>query len=55
MKIIGSPIDSLKHFSKRENYYKSIVENLSAVIDKTKLGGGEKAIDSTTFKRKTNC
>ena len=52
MKIIGSPKDSLKHYSKRENYYKDIVDNLSSVIDNTKLGGGKKAIERQHSKGK---
>ncbi|MCW8848781.1 MAG: acyl-CoA carboxylase subunit beta [Melioribacteraceae bacterium] len=52
MKLIGSSKDSLKHFSKRETYYKDIVENLYSVIDTTKLGGGKKAIDRQHSKGK---
>ena len=52
MKTIGSQKDSLKHFTKRETFYKDIVENLSSVIDNTKQGGGKKAIDRQHSKGK---
>ncbi len=44
MKIIGSPKDSIKNFSKREDHSKNLVRKINAIREKTELGGGEKAI-----------
>jgi 3-methylcrotonyl-CoA carboxylase beta subunit len=49
---IGSPIESLKSYSKREDYYKNLVRKLDAVRDKTKIGGGEKSIEKLHKKNK---
>lgn len=45
MRKIGLPKDSLKHFSKREENYKSLIQKLENIREKTKVGGGEKAIE----------
>ncbi|MCP5062028.1 MAG: acyl-CoA carboxylase subunit beta [Ignavibacteriae bacterium] len=44
MKKIGSESKSIKNFLDREDSYKNLVRKLEATRDKTKLGGGEKAI-----------
>lgn len=49
---IGSTKATLKHFAKREENYKSLIKNLEIVRERTKLGGGEKAIDKQHKKNK---
>jgi 3-methylcrotonyl-CoA carboxylase beta subunit len=52
MKVIGNPKESLKYFSKREDNYKNLVRKLEAVREKTKEGGGAKAIERQHSKSK---
>jgi acetyl-CoA carboxylase carboxyltransferase component len=42
---IGLPKDSLKNFVQREDNYKNLVRKISAIREKTELGGGAKAIE----------
>ncbi|MEE9429563.1 MAG: carboxyl transferase domain-containing protein [Melioribacteraceae bacterium] len=52
MKKIGTSKDKLKNFLKQEDSYKNLVRKLEAIRDKTKLGGGTKAIESQHSKGK---
>ena len=45
MKKIGSSKEKIKNFLKREDNYKNLVRKIEAVREKTKLGGGLKAIE----------
>ncbi len=45
MKTIGTHSSKLKHYLKREDNYKNLVRKIEAIREKTKLGGGEKAIE----------
>ncbi len=45
MKKIGTEVGKLKNFLKREDNYKNLIRKLEAIREKTKLGGGEKAIE----------
>ncbi len=45
MKKIGTKQTEIKHFAKREDNYKNFVRKIEAIREKTKLGGGEKAIE----------
>ncbi len=45
MKTIGTDSSKLKHYLKREDNYKNLVRKIEAIREKTKLGGGEKAIE----------
>jgi acetyl-CoA carboxylase carboxyltransferase component len=45
MKKIGTELNKIKHFLKREDNYKNLVRKIEAIREKTKLGGGEKAIE----------
>ena len=44
MRKIGSESKSIKNFLDREDNYKNLVRKLEAIREKTKLGGGDKAI-----------
>ncbi|MCB9218960.1 MAG: acyl-CoA carboxylase subunit beta [Ignavibacteriales bacterium] len=45
MSKIGSPKDSIKNYTKREDHYKNLVRKINAIREKTELGGGLKAIE----------
>ncbi len=45
MSQIGNKINSGKNYPKREKFYKSLIKDFEEVIEKTKLGGGLKAIE----------
>ncbi len=45
MKKIGSSKEKIKNFPKREDNYKNLVRKIEAIREKTKLGGGFKAIE----------
>ncbi len=42
---IGTKLNENAEFLKREDFYKNLVRKLEAIREKTKLGGGEKAIE----------
>jgi 3-methylcrotonyl-CoA carboxylase beta subunit len=52
MKEIGTPKETLKYFIKREDNYKNLVRKLEAIREKTKEGGGNKAIERQHSKGK---
>ena len=52
MRSIGTPKESLKHFPKREEYYKCLLTEIEAIRNKTIEGGGKKAIDRQHSKGK---
>jgi len=52
MKKIGSKSTEIKYFAKREDNYKNLVRKLEAIREKTKLGGGLKAIERQHSKGK---
>ncbi|MBK7106393.1 MAG: acyl-CoA carboxylase subunit beta [Ignavibacteriae bacterium] len=49
---IGSPKDLLKHFSKHEDYYKTLYQKLYLIRKEIELGGGLKSIESQHKKGK---
>ncbi|MCB0732549.1 MAG: acyl-CoA carboxylase subunit beta, partial [Ignavibacteriae bacterium] len=52
MSKIGSPKDSIKNYTKREDHYKNLVRKINAIREKTELGGGLKAIERHHKKNK---
>lgn len=52
MKSIGTELSNNKEFLKREDFQKNLLRKIEAVRDKTKLGGGEKAIERQHAKGK---
>lgn len=52
MKSIGTSKGSIKHFEKRYDFYKSLVDEIQKIRAQTELGGGEKLIDKQHAKGK---
>ena len=52
MKKIGNPIQENEAYLKRDDYQKELLRKLNALRDKTKLGGGQKAIEKHKAKGK---